>query len=183
MIGEISVKYLPNILTTIRLLLVFVYIAVYITIEKNVTYLMIIFFVAGATDILDGYIARKYHLITKWGQVMDPLADKLMQITVLVTLGLSGYIADWIVVIFLLKEAFMILSGVILYFKEEKVVIPSNYFGKVTTIMIYLAVVVSIVYTSISNYLFIVVLMFSLVTLGQYMIIGYNQMKSLKEHK
>ncbi|WP_313561947.1 CDP-alcohol phosphatidyltransferase family protein, partial [Ruminiclostridium cellobioparum] len=71
-------KNIPNLLTLIRLLIVpvlgyFLYFEHYIP-------AMILFAFGGFTDVLDGYIARKYNLITKWGKVFDPLADKLMQI-------------------------------------------------------------------------------------------------------
>ena len=75
---------LPNILTTIRLLLIPVFVLVFFSYgTQGLIYGAIIFLIAGFTDVLDGHIARKFNLVTKYGIVLDPLADKLMLLTVL----------------------------------------------------------------------------------------------------
>ena len=70
---------------------------------------LIIFIFAGFTDFLDGYIARKYHVISTFGTVFDPLADKLMLLVSLLSLYLDQNIPLWVLVIMIAKEAFMIL--------------------------------------------------------------------------
>lgn len=102
---------------------------------------MSIFLLAGATDLLDGYIARKYNLITQIGTLMDPLADKLMIITVLVCFALKAYIPFWIAAIVIIKEAAMILGSIHLYYSKHNIVIPANHFGKAATAAFYLAVI------------------------------------------
>jgi cardiolipin synthase (CMP-forming) len=177
-------KYIPNILTTIRFLLVFVYITVfYYNNTHPILYAMIIFLIAGLTDILDGTIARKFNLITKYGQTMDPLADKTMQLTVLTTLAFAGYIELWILYIILGKEAFMIISGMILYFSKTKIVIPSNAFGKITTVLIYLAIILSVFEIKGINIVFGLVISISMITLIQYIIIGVKKLVLSLSHK
>ncbi len=105
---------------------------------------LIIFIFAGFTDFLDGYIARKYHVISTFGTVFDPLADKLMLLVSLLSLYLDQNISLWVLVIMIAKEAFMILTGIYLYFRKEKWVIPSNIFGKLATAVFSLAVVLLI---------------------------------------
>ncbi len=67
---------LPNKLTTLRMILVPIFIVVYIS-GYNIAALAV-FIIASFTDFLDGYLARKYELITNYGKIMDPLADKLL---------------------------------------------------------------------------------------------------------
>ena len=70
---------IPNLLTGIRFLLIPVFFLVfYSDMPNNITAATFVFILAGITDILDGYIARRYNMVTRWGIVFDPLADKLM---------------------------------------------------------------------------------------------------------
>ena len=65
--------------------LVFVFVFVFFVLDNPIVAILI-FLLAGATDVLDGYLARKYNWITNLGKILDPLADKMMQCTVLVCL-------------------------------------------------------------------------------------------------
>ena len=100
-------KYLPNYLTILRLILV----PVIFTLIIFEFYLaaFIFFLIANITDILDGRIARKYNLITDWGKLMDPLADKITQISTISALIIKGIIPFWILVIITIKELTMII--------------------------------------------------------------------------
>ena len=80
-----NLKNIPNILSTIRILLVFVFVFLLFGLNSPVGAL-IVFLVAGATDVIDGFLARRFNWITNLGKILDPLADKLMQCTVLVCL-------------------------------------------------------------------------------------------------
>lgn len=132
---------LPNILTTVRFLLIPIFVSVFFSpLEKSLSYSVIIFILAGVTDVLDGYIARKYDAITKWGQAMDPLADKLMQLTVLICFTIKEFIPGWIISIYGIKEISMILGGIMLYTQKDKLVIPANSYGKVATVIFYIAI-------------------------------------------
>lgn len=134
-------KHLPNILTMIRLVLVPVFAVVFFSGSPGArTYALAIFLAAGATDVLDGWIARKYNLISKVGTALDPLADKLMLLTALVCLAIDNTLPLWLLVIVLAKETYMIATGVYMYFRKTKLVIPSNRFGKTATVLFTLAV-------------------------------------------
>jgi cardiolipin synthase len=100
---------------------------------------IVIFVLAGITDILDGYIARKYNLITRLGIVLDPLADKLMLLTVLISITMKNQISSWIIVIVAIKETILIL-GAITLFNNHDIVVPANRFGKFSTIAFYVAI-------------------------------------------
>ncbi len=135
-------KNIPNLLTLIRLIVVpilgyFLYFEAYVP-------AMILFAFGGFTDVLDGYIARKYNLITKWGKFFDPLADKLMQITALVFLVMRGFIPIIVLVIVIIKEALMLTGGIMLY-RKGKTVIGANWYGKLATVLFYFAILATIV--------------------------------------
>ncbi len=133
---------IPNMLTVFRLLLIPVFIMVFNSPAENRLLLaMGVFLLAGATDLLDGFIARRYNMITEIGTLMDPLADKLMLITVLLCMAYQQYFPPWIVAIVILKEAVMVGGGIYLYNAKKKIVIPANIYGKAATAGFYLAIV------------------------------------------
>lgn len=178
-------KHIPNILTMFRILLIGVYLIVFYSgISNAVLYAVGIFLLAGITDVLDGYLARKFNVISKFGQVADPFADKGMQLTTLFTLSNKGIIDKWVVYLIFGKELFLIISSAILLFYKTRIIIPSNLFGKATTVLIYLAIIISVLgevfqfNTQVVDYIFIGVVIFAGITLIQYIGIGIQKVKS-----
>ncbi len=90
---------LPNKLTILRVLMIPLFIVVLLSGYYYVS--AVIFVLAALTDALDGYIARKYNLVTNFGKIMDPLADKLLVTAALVCLVELGDVAGWMVVVIL----------------------------------------------------------------------------------
>ena len=122
----------PNVLTIIRLVLVPVYIAFFALGEKYSA--LTVFLLASFTDLLDGRIARKYHLITDFGKLMDPLADKIMVLTVMFSMAIGNRrippVIPWPAVVLLLaKEAYMVWGAARLY--NKGIVAYSSMIGKV----------------------------------------------------
>ena len=109
---------LPNILTLVRIAMVPVVILFFILDEPF--WALGIFLLAGFTDVLDGWIARKYNLITAFGQVMDPLADKLMLMTTLICLYITGRVPLAVPIIVVVKEWTMITAAALLYRKNPQ---------------------------------------------------------------
>lgn len=134
-------KYIPNILTILRFL--FIPIILYFIFTGNYILGFVFFTISGATDILDGCIARKFHLISNFGKLMDPLADKLTQISVLASLVITNIIPVWILAIVVLKELIMVVGASFLYGKD--VVVYSKWYGKLATVLFYLAIVISLI--------------------------------------
>ena len=133
-------KHVPNALTIIRFLLIPV---IVISIFNGDYIIAFIFFtISGITDIADGFIARKFNLISNFGKLMDPLADKLTQIATIASLTLMHIIPIWILAIVLLKELIMIAGASFLYGKD--VVVYSKWYGKLATVLFYLAIVFSL---------------------------------------
>ena len=127
----------PNILTILRMALIPVYWALML-LDRPVAAL-IVFGVASLTDLMDGYIARKYQLITDFGKLMDPLADKLMVLSVMLLLVIRG-IAPWpALAIILAKEITMVVGGVILY--RMNVVVYAIWIGKLAQAVVVSALI------------------------------------------
>lgn len=141
-------KYLPNYLTILRLILVPI---IFTLIIFEFYWAAFIFFlIANITDILDGRIARKYNLITDWGKLMDPLADKITQISTISALIIKGIIPFWILVIITVKELIMIIVAFTLY-KKKIVTVHSKWYGKAATILLFLAIVFSLLSKSFAG--------------------------------
>ena len=134
-------KNVPNILTIIRFLLI-PFIIFYIF-SGNYILAFVFFTISGLTDIADGFIARKFNFISNFGKLMDPLADKLTQITTLGSLAITNIIPVWILIIVLLKEVIMISGASFLYGKD--VVVYSKWYGKLATVLFYIAIVSSLI--------------------------------------
>jgi len=132
---------IPNILTIIRFILIpFIYISV---LSRHFLTALIIFTISALTDVLDGYIARKYNYITDIGKLMDPLADKLTQVALLLSLTILKILPWWIFAIVFVKELVLVISASVLYSKKD-VVVYSKWYGKLATTLFYLAIVCSL---------------------------------------
>jgi cardiolipin synthase len=97
-----------------------------------------IILLAGLTDVIDGYLARKTKQITQLGIMLDPLADKLMMIAIFLSLLISGKISFWAAAAIFFRDMAMILCSAVFHFRGKKTV-PANIFGKLTTVLFYLA--------------------------------------------
>lgn len=138
-----KLKNIPNVLSVIRICLVFVFVALFF--NDMVIPALIVFLVAGATDVVDGYLARRYNWITNLGKILDPVADKLMQCTVLVCLYIGGYIPIWFVIPFFVKEFCTLLLSFIII-KRRSVTVVSKWYGKFTVCLFYATIAVSILF-------------------------------------
>lgn len=124
---------LPNTLTLIRLFAIPFMAREIMTEGKSVT-AFIFFACIWLTDAVDGYIARKYDLVTDLGTVLDPFADKLFQIVTAYSLYRIGVLPMWIPLFLFIKDAFLLLGGSKLL--RDGVVMPSRFSGKVATFLL-----------------------------------------------
>lgn len=124
---------LPNRLTLIRMFLAPIYLALML-IEFPYHYLaaLAVFSIASITDMLDGKIARKRNIITVFGKLLDPLADKMLTTAALLAFMREGWCSIWIVMIVLTRE--FAVTSVRLVASAQGVVIPANYWGKAKTV-------------------------------------------------
>ena len=167
---------IPNILTVFRLCLIPVYIVAFALSGESKSSAAVVFIVASITDVLDGYIARKYNMSTKTGQLLDPLADKLMQLTVVISLMIADILPVWFVIILAIKECLMIAGGALLY--SQKKYVKSNIFGKLNTIILFCAMVMMFyIHTSelISTMVLGISAIFNLITIGSYYYVYFTK--------
>lgn len=134
----------PNFLTTLRLFMVPAFVIVYFQGESWHLLAAGIFVLAALTDVLDGYLARKWNQITDFGKLADPLADKMMQLSALVCLYMGGRIRGWILLIYAVKETLQIVGGLRLL-NIRKYVVYSKWSGKIATVLLFVMITVIIV--------------------------------------
>lgn len=132
---------MPNLLTMCRFLLIPLYLLVFEAGHIRTAFLILL--LAGFTDVLDGYIARSRNLVTQLGSMLDPLADKSMMITVILSLVFSGMISWQAAAAMFLRDAGMIVGSAILHFRGKQTV-PANAMGKLTTVLYYIAIMLII---------------------------------------
>ncbi|MEM0895412.1 MAG: CDP-diacylglycerol--glycerol-3-phosphate 3-phosphatidyltransferase [Verrucomicrobiota bacterium] len=142
---------LPNRLTVLRLVLTVVFVAVTaFSWPFAWTTGLVIFLVASYTDYLDGAIARKRNLITNFGKLMDPLADKVLVAAALVALVAASEVAAWIVVLILSRE--FLVTGMRLVAAGEGKVVSADKFGKLKTILQMVAIIGFLAYLAIIEF-------------------------------
>lgn len=137
---------LPNILTIIRIALIGV--LVYLFVIDQLYWALFVFLVASATDYLDGYIARKQNLITTFGKLMDPFADKLMLVTTLICFTVMGRAPLWAVLLVAAKEITMTVGGILLL--KRGTVVYAHWIGKAATVFFMVAIVSMFFHESIA---------------------------------
>ena len=124
---------IPNILSFFRLCLIPVIIWFYLGDEYLLAGIFVI--ISGITDIVDGYIARTFHMISDVGKVLDPIADKATQGVVMILLATSFPLMLIPIIITIIKEAFMGISGYLII-KKRNIVLGANWYGKLATVLI-----------------------------------------------
>jgi len=102
---------LPNQLTIIRLALTPLFFLFMVVGDSsyNTFIATIIFFIASLTDAYDGFIARKYGTVTRWGTFLDPLADKILISTAFVALMIKGYLSTWMILVVIIRDTIVTL--------------------------------------------------------------------------
>jgi len=159
-------RHIPNILTVLRLLAVPL-MAVWMISEKW-TQSLILFLLAEFTDILDGYIARRFNFISNFGKLADPLADKLIQLTALFLLARGGRLPYYFFFILCGKELAMIIGS--LFFLKKDVVVFSNWVGKAAAFILFTGIVTAFLNSPVSVYLLWAGLVISLAAAVVYLI-------------
>lgn len=179
-------KNIPNILTILRFFLIpFI---LHFLVNDEFILAIVFLTLSGLTDILDGAIARKFNFITNFGKLIDPLADKFTQLSILWMLVSKNIIPLWILIIVLLKEATMVAGASFLYGKE--LVVSSKWYGKASTVLFYLAIALSMIFrdlqiqTSIDLFIYYIAITMTIFSLIMYFrefyMKGYLKKENLK---
>ena len=144
---------LPNKLTILRVIMIpfFVVFLLAPQFQGYGNYIALaIFIVASLTDMLDGKIARKYHLVTNFGKLMDPLADKLLVCSAIICLMDLKLLPVWVVLIIICRE--FIISAFRLIAVENNVVIAAGIWGKCKTTVQMLMVIALLLHLDFTAY-------------------------------
>ena len=140
---------LPNKLTVTRLIMIPLFVAVFFinAIPYNYVISAVIFALAAFTDFLDGYIARKYNLVTDLGKFLDPIADKVLVCSAIIVMLVNPLILPWYasigVAIIIARE--LIVSGFRMVAASKSMVIAADWSGKIKTFVQDIAIVVLLV--------------------------------------
>jgi cardiolipin synthase (CMP-forming) len=150
---------IPNVLTFIRFLLVPV--AVVFVLRGELLSGFVVYAIACITDILDGVIARKFNMITQAGMLLDPLADKCMTMSMVITFTILGVLPLFILIFVIIKELLMIAGGIMLY--KNNIVTSANIFGKIAAMLFNLSIALTFFYKIVGkSYLHIMYLAMAL---------------------
>ena len=145
---------LPNLLTIVRMALVPVFIVFFYLGQGGAQIFSIlaflIFVIASATDALDGHIARKHNLITNFGKLMDPLADKILTTAAFIVFVDVGFVPAWMVIVILARE--FAITGLRAVAASEGVVIAADLSGKLKTVFQMVAVCVILLAGAIGQF-------------------------------
>ncbi|WFD11735.1 CDP-diacylglycerol--glycerol-3-phosphate 3-phosphatidyltransferase [Tepidibacter hydrothermalis] len=141
---------LANKLTILRILLVPIFVVVILSgIKNSLLISALIFAIASITDFLDGYIARKYNLVTNFGKFMDPLADKLLVAAAFITMVDLNLVSSWAVIVIISREfAVSILRAIA---ASSGIVIAASKWGKAKTVSQILAIMMILLNIPFSN--------------------------------
>lgn len=143
---------IPNILSYIRILMVPLYVYIYINAEELTDYYWAagLIVLSGLTDLLDGIIARKTGQITDLGKILDPIADKLTQVAVVGAMIVERPYIFPLLILFILKELFLLINNIILY-RKEIMMDGSMWFGKVATAVFYVCMFILVIFPTLDR--------------------------------
>ena len=145
---------IPNVLSLFRLLLIPVYIILYLKAEKPEEYFLAaaILAVSCLTDLIDGKIARHFNMISNTGKILDPLADKATQFTLIICLIIRrrNPVLLFLAVLFVIKEVFQAVAGFLLL-RRGKILKGALFAGKVSTTVLFISLIVLVLIPNISE--------------------------------
>jgi cardiolipin synthase len=136
---------IPNVMSGFRIVLIPLIVVSYL--NEQFFCAAVILILSGLTDILDGYIARRFGQISDLGKILDPVADKLTQLAVAAVFVVKHPILLWLFIVLLIKELYMSVAGVILIRKGVR---PFNscWWGKLSTVLLYGYMILVVVFDS-----------------------------------
>uniref|UniRef100_A0A7C3RKQ5 CDP-diacylglycerol--glycerol-3-phosphate 3-phosphatidyltransferase n=1 Tax=Dictyoglomus thermophilum TaxID=14 RepID=A0A7C3RKQ5_DICTH len=160
---------IPNFLTIFRIFLTF---PILLLFPKSPFLSFALFLLAILTDYLDGEIARRYNKISNLGKFLDPLADKILVISVLIYFVSMNLISPWIVIFILFRE-FMV-TGLRMALLQKNIILPALRSGKIKTVFQDMAIIFFILSLPLKEYLIGIALILTLYS-GAYYFYKYGK--------
>ena len=134
----------PNLLSFLRLIMIPVIVWLYLA-KNNYYAATAVIILSGITDIADGFIARKFNMISNFGKILDPIADKLTQGMLIISLCFRHNSMITLIILFVIKEFIMAVLGAITLKKHDSVN-SSKWHGKINTVVLYLTMLMLILF-------------------------------------
>lgn len=135
-------RHIPNILTCLRLAMVAAF--VFFFVKHQYVVCLALYIAAFLTDVLDGFLARRFNWVSNFGKLMDPLADKLMLLAALACLFAVGKFPIYLLIALVVKELLMVIGSSIVL-KKKKVAVYADVWGKVATGLFFASITLSLV--------------------------------------
>jgi len=141
---------IPNLLSLFRLLLIPVYTIIYLNARESREYFLAaaILAVSCLTDMIDGQIARHFNMISNFGKVLDPLADKLTQLSLTICLSVKYPVLRGVLILFVIKEIFQATATFIM-FRRGKVLPGALFAGKICTTILFISFILLVLMPTI----------------------------------
>lgn len=138
-------RHLPNIISALRIVLVIPILGALIKEEFDLALLLLL--VAGVSDALDGYLAKRYGWVSRLGSILDPVADKLLLVLSFLVLGWLGHIPLWLVALVVARDIIIFIGGLAYHFLVGRYDMAPSAISKINTfaqIILGLTVVLSL---------------------------------------
>lgn len=142
---------IPNLLSLFRIILIPVFVIAFIfSKDDNIAvWSIVVLVLSGLTDLLDGFIARRFNQISDIGKVLDPIADKLTQVAVIACLSIRFHVLLILLVIYIVKELLMLAGGIITL--KKNIIPAARWYGKVSTFELYAAMLLFLLFPTMSE--------------------------------
>ena len=143
---------IPNLLSLFRLLLIPIYMTIYLNATEANDYIgaAVILAISCLTDLIDGKIAGKFNMISTVGKVLDPIADKVTQFTLILCLSIKFPVLLHLVVLFVIKESFQFFAGLVTY-RKGRMLTGALITGKICTTILFISLIIMILLPDIST--------------------------------
>ncbi|MBR6110060.1 MAG: CDP-alcohol phosphatidyltransferase family protein [Clostridia bacterium] len=135
-------RHIPNILTCLRILMVIAFIILFV--HQQYMICLILYVLAFVTDVLDGFLARRFNWVSDFGKLVDPFADKFMLLSALICLVSVGAFPLYLMIILAVKELLMVFGGLFLL-KKKNVTVYADFSGKIATGLFFASITLSLV--------------------------------------
>ena len=171
---------IPNLLSFFRLVLIPVYATIYLKATDAADYYLAagILAVSCLTDMIDGKIARHFNMISSFGKLLDPVADKTTQFSLIICLTKQYSILWYLVGLFVVKESFQLIAGGVLY-RKGKILKGALWGGKICTTVLFLSLIIMVMMPALEpqtvQIIFWIDLLFLLVAFADYIIAYFFQ--------
>ena len=177
---------IPNMLSLFRLLLIPVYIVIYLNADADIDYYIAggILAVSCLTDMIDGQIARHFNMISTIGKILDPLADKVTQFSLIVCLTVKYPVLIPLVVLFFIKEVFQLVAG-LLTLRKGQMLTGALITGKISTAVLFVSLIILVMFPKMDpvgvNIIMIVDGILLLISFAHYAVTYFTHGKMIQE--